>query len=64
MSKRTHENNANPRTDSERGRGNERSGQDRQAREAPRQGGAASGVPDKDSAPEKTPGQGTGIGGR
>lgn len=58
------ENNANSATGGERGSSNGRTGQDRQAREAPRQGGAASGVPDKDSAREKTPGQGTGIGGR
>ena len=61
MSNQTDEDNANSAADSGRGRGNERIGQ---AREAPRHGGAASGVPDKDSAPETTPGQGTGIGGR
>ena len=64
MSDQTDKDNANSAAGSERGRGNERTGQDRQAREAPRQGGAAAGVPDKNSAPEKTPGQGTGIGGR
>ena len=64
MSNQTREDNVNSDAGSGRGRGNERTGQDRQAREAPRQGGAASGVPDKDSAPETTPGQGTGIGGR